>query len=566
MNFVLDTYGMLLNLLLVTEQQHQNPMPDFNDTALETQLRRFLYLGKEGPEYQPGNWFVHNYFVAENLPSVYELAENPLKHDVVISLILEAKENKLVQNPETLIFALAVCAQQDKSQELKKKAYDAVKKLCTTAEEFILFVKFCSHISKHKIQPKNGWGHGWRRAVKEWYLTKSPMTLAKIVTEGLHRYGWGHKDILKLAHMKVSNPDLEAVCCYILKGFKGLMVYKEENGLSPEAEEVFKYIESIEDFKHCEDEVRGAALIETLNLNLNHVPGHFLKSMEVWDSLLISMSLTTLLKNLQRIHNMGFLSKNNALTNKVLDILCKKNVEEEKIHPAQLYIALKNYENSGKPLTFEKRKIREQAKRPIPPPPEPNKMIIEKLKSLFNFSFECLEATNVNYMITISTNKNMENSCWKSGHVKAIEAAQIIALSILKTEKIVTLARFEKEGITLVETDGQVSMAQLKRKLETSYADIFDANKPMTLAADSKKVVDVFINIVDQIHPKAETSEEGIRNYRAKSNLPNAKLINVTLCATASNKPDFCDKNCLTICGFDGAVPRVIEAFARSYF
>ncbi|CAB0034114.1 unnamed protein product, partial [Trichogramma brassicae] len=69
-------------------------MPDFNDTALETQLRRFLYLGKEGPEYQPGNWFVHNYFVAENLPSVYELAENPLKHDVVISLILEKKKSE----------------------------------------------------------------------------------------------------------------------------------------------------------------------------------------------------------------------------------------------------------------------------------------------------------------------------------------------------------------------------------------------------------------------------------------------------------------------------------------
>lgn len=74
---------MLLNFL-VAEQ-----MPDFNDTALETQLRRFLYIGKEKPEYQPGNWFVHQYYLAKNVPSIQELAANPLKHDTVISSIVE---------------------------------------------------------------------------------------------------------------------------------------------------------------------------------------------------------------------------------------------------------------------------------------------------------------------------------------------------------------------------------------------------------------------------------------------------------------------------------------------
>lgn len=69
--------------LLVTEQ-----MPDFNDNALETQLRRFLYLGKEKPEYQPGNWLVHQYYVAKNISSIDELSVNPVKHDTIISSIL----------------------------------------------------------------------------------------------------------------------------------------------------------------------------------------------------------------------------------------------------------------------------------------------------------------------------------------------------------------------------------------------------------------------------------------------------------------------------------------------
>lgn len=81
-NFGLN--GILLNLL-ITEQQ----MPDFNDTALETQLRRFLYIGKQNPVYQPGNWFAHDYFLAKNLSCIDELAVNPLKHDAVISSIVE---------------------------------------------------------------------------------------------------------------------------------------------------------------------------------------------------------------------------------------------------------------------------------------------------------------------------------------------------------------------------------------------------------------------------------------------------------------------------------------------
>lgn len=69
--------------------EQQTPMPDFNDTALETRLRRYLYIGKEKPEYQPGNWFVHKYFLTANIPCIDELALNPLKHDAIISSIVE---------------------------------------------------------------------------------------------------------------------------------------------------------------------------------------------------------------------------------------------------------------------------------------------------------------------------------------------------------------------------------------------------------------------------------------------------------------------------------------------
>lgn len=44
---------------------------------------------------------------------------------------------------------------------------------------------------------------------------------------------------------------------------------------------IVEYIEHVEDFKHCTDEIQAAILLEIYNLTLDHVPGHLLKSKEV---------------------------------------------------------------------------------------------------------------------------------------------------------------------------------------------------------------------------------------------------------------------------------------------
>ncbi|XP_008216494.1 60 kDa SS-A/Ro ribonucleoprotein isoform X2 [Nasonia vitripennis] len=545
-------------------------MPDFNDTALETQLRRFLYIGKEKPEYQPGNWFVHHYYQAKNVPSFHELAANPLKHDTIISSIMEAQNKQLVQNPETLIFALAVCAQQEKHEALRTKAYDAVKEICKSPDHFILFNKFCSLINKTKSTPKNGWGHGWRRAVKSWYLSKSPMELAKIVTQTKGRYGWKHKDIIKLAHVPATHEDKKIVFRYILQGMKKMKeenVRKPQSNLSEVGGQLLVYFESIENVKHCEDEVRCAAYVDSLQLSLDHIPGHMLKSEEIWNVLVMSMSLTDILRNLQRIHNMDFLNPNGTMVAKVLDSINEQNVTAEKIHPAVFLVAVKNYENSGKPLSFEKRKVKEQAKRPLPPPPKPNKKIVDALNKMLNFSFSIVQPTNVHYMITINMNKTMlDSGCWQCSNVNAAEAGCLIALSLLRAEKNVTVAIFTNNGIQCVDIDMNLTLAQMMRKLEPTSVDAIDLSKPMQWAAQKKKSIDVFINIVDQICQKSDSSEEGIKSYRAKMNLPNAKLVNCAMCASSTYDKEAYDKNILSICGFDEKVPKIIEAFARSYF
>lgn len=43
-------------------------------------LSQYLYVGKEYPNYQPGDWFVHKYYQADRVGSISKLAggENAL--------------------------------------------------------------------------------------------------------------------------------------------------------------------------------------------------------------------------------------------------------------------------------------------------------------------------------------------------------------------------------------------------------------------------------------------------------------------------------------------------------
>lgn len=50
---------------------------------------------------------------------------------------------------------------------------------------------------------------------------------------------------------------------------------------TPNIISLLKYMQEVEDFKHCEDEIRAAAMVETYDFSLDHVPGHLLKSKEV---------------------------------------------------------------------------------------------------------------------------------------------------------------------------------------------------------------------------------------------------------------------------------------------
>lgn len=536
-------------------------------------LLRYLYVGKEYADYHPGNWFVHDYFVAQNVSSIEELAENPEKQLIPIQLITKAFESNLVPNPETLVFALAVCCRQLKSEKLRHEAYKNLEKICALPRLFFLFVKFASKLSKQKEltldgDNRNGWGNGLRKAIKNWYLSKEPLELATCVTRCKSRYGWKHKDIIKLSHPVPNSPEMAVVLKYIIHGMDKTREFLENKPENPTINDIVQYIQKIEDFKHCEDEVAAGLLLETYQLSLDHVPGHLLKSKEVWNSIIPSIDIVTLLNNLQRIHNLDLLKPNAPIVEKITDQLTNEQyLARDEVHPALILITIRNYENSGKPMSYEKRKVREEAKKPPPLPSKPNTKILEALYGALNLSFSYLRPTNLRYMVTINMNKVMlEGRAWCNANVSGAEAGCMIALALLRCEKSVIVATFKNVGIHTVNIDKTASFGHVMRKLQQMPVGNVNLAKPMSWATYQNNKFDVFINIVDQVYEKSDTSEEALIAYKTKLKLPQTKLINCAVCSSSTYRKENRDKNILMINGFDATVPTVIQAFAKSLF
>lgn len=85
---------------------------------------------------------------------------------------------------------------------MRESACKDIVEICESTQDFILFIKFVSKLYREKglNYHTQGWSQGIRKAINNWYLSKEPLDLVKCVTKYKSRYGWKHKDILKMAH------------------------------------------------------------------------------------------------------------------------------------------------------------------------------------------------------------------------------------------------------------------------------------------------------------------------------------------------------------------------------
>lgn len=520
----------------------------------DTLLKRFLHYGRETPLYTPGDRMLNKFFEPNCMTSIDALIADDRGVDAVAHIV-KAFHDGYSAHPEALVFALTACIRQKLNEPLKENAYNAFKTVCKSPKHFFLFVKFSNEL----CAPNSGWGQGCRRVVNDWYLKQTPLELAETVTRYRGMYYWTHRDIVKLTHPKTDDVALKAVLKYLIKN---LNEAREEFGNEPSAQPVLAYLQAVEEFKHCHEEDKAARLLEQQKLSLEHVPTHLIKSKEVWTALIPLLPLPVLLRNLKRFSRLRFLRNNHPVMIRVVEALSNPQlICESALHPAQVLICLRTYEQSGRVKYID-------PEREVRPPVQPNAKIIDVLNQLLDSSFKLLVPTGLKYLVMIDTRASLVSGrCWQCNCVPPILAGTLLALSLVRAEREVTVLAFGVGTPVPIHLTKNMALMEAQEKICEIPTSSVDLSSPFLWALENKKAVDVFLVLTDtQVRAGRIKATEELKKYRSELNMPNAKFV---VCGLSTPKFSIAaedDPGMLDIAGFDEQVPRVIEAFSRGAF
>jgi 60 kDa SS-A/Ro ribonucleoprotein len=231
-------------------------------------LRRFLCLGSEG-----GSYYISEIKLGrDNAMAILRLIGGG-KGEMVVQEIVKFSVNGRAAKQDPIIFALALCARSE-DLKTKKAAYEALSKVCRIPTHLFSFVEFCENLSTG-----TGWGRAHRRAICEWYNSKTHKDLAMAVTKYKSRNGWSHFDLFRLCHIEPANVGVACVCKYVVKGLSEC----REECMKAGDEEVFKtltFLDAVEAAKTA-DEYTVVKFIYENGLVREHVPSTCLNSQAV---------------------------------------------------------------------------------------------------------------------------------------------------------------------------------------------------------------------------------------------------------------------------------------------
>ncbi|XP_046844070.1 60 kDa SS-A/Ro ribonucleoprotein-like [Xenia sp. Carnegie-2017] len=519
-------------------------------------FRRFLVLGSD-----TGTFYIDERTLgSENEQVVLNLLQAGRGVEVVNEIEKYSIEGRTLRQ-QAIVFSLAVCARKG-DLDTKKKAYDALPKVCRTPTHLFMFIEFCKLFS----QPRKGWGRAHRNAIKRWYKKKDPWKLAMDLTKYQKREGWSHRDVARLMHLRSEGTDVSdelfVIMMYVVCGWKKVLTcFFPEDKTTPHrpigenGSAMLVFLRAIENIKTAQEEARVVELINKHNLVREHIPTHWLRSKEVWDALLKKMPMIAMIRNLNKMTSIGLLAEGSPQVKDVCDKLCNKDLlRNARIHPFNMLLAWKTYQ-SGKSTC----KSHKGNKSPLKW--KANKEITKALEEAFYLSFKNIDPTGKSYMLALNVSGSMQSSGYiGASSIKPHMASAAMAMMTARTEEHHKFVAFSHE-IVPIEIASDMNLDGVLQIYDEIPEGETDCAQPMLYALYNNLKIDVFIVYTDSetfgdVHPR-----EALKQYRHHSEIHDAKLIVVAMTSKGVTIADPDDPGMLDIAGFDSAAPQVMRKF-----
>lgn len=517
-----------------------------------TRLRRFLVLGAEGGSYYASERTLK----LENAQCMASLLAAGRAQEVV-DTIVEFSEGGRAAKQDATIFALAVVARVAKTPAERKMAFDALHRVCRIPTHLFGFIANTERL----VPGSSGWGRMMRDAVAKWYNGKKPRGLATAITKYQQRDGWSHKDVLRLAHVKPSDRMHQVLFKYAVKGWDAVQDDMNEIREWADAEadtehvndRTLEFLAAVEAVKTV-DEARACELIREHGLVREHLPTEMLSSAAVWDALLTDMPMTALMRNLNKLTQVGLLARDaSAVAGVAARFADVEQLRAAKMHPLNILVAMRTYArghgDKGK-LCWE-----------------PNPQIVAALERAFYGSFALVVPTGKRFVLGLDVSGSMSFSNIAGMNISCAEAATAMAMATVRTEPMCRTMCFGSGGgsstsgfkaLDLKPTD---ALDCAIRKTSNLPFGGTDCSLPMQWALQNKVEADVFVVYTDsetyagRMHPV-----EALKQYRAQMGI-DAKLIVVGMVSNGFTIADPEDAGMLDVVGFDSAAPEVMRCF-----
>ena len=315
---------------------------------------------------------------------------------------------------------------------------------------------------------------------------------------------------------------------------------------------LLKHLHAVHQAGEATNVALACALIRSGRLVREHIPTVLFGSREIWATLLETMPLEALLRNL------GKMTQNGVAGDKYKEIVARMTdqtaILKARIHPIKVLVASKVYKNGHGDLGSLSW--------------VPNHFISNAFTQLYQLSYGTITPTGQSIMVAVDVSGSMSSAVLGSKVLTCRDASIAMALLYLETEKNVSIVAFS-DGLTDMSTP---SRNQLQRGMTIDQAlsatsgmafSSTDCVLPILHAIKHKLKIDAFIVLTDnETYAPNEHPQSALVRYRQLMGTE-TKLIVIGMTGNCFTIVDPNDRKTLNLAGFDTSTPEIASMFLR---
>jgi len=507
------------------------------------QLDRFLILGTEGGTYYASE----RQMTLNNASNVAKLiAQDGVK---VVDRVVEISDSGRAPKNDPALFVLAM-ASASNDLKTRQAAFAALPKVARIGTHLFHYAAF--------VDGQRGWGRALRKAIGNWYLSQDADRLANQVIKYQQRDGWSHRDLLRLAHPKTDDQNLDAIFKWVVDG---------NDEMGDKAAFLHGQINAFEQIKRADNEADVVRLILDHNLPREAVPTQWLNSAKVWEALLDKMPMTAMVRNLATMTRSGLLTSGSMAEAKIKGMLGNQDaLKKARVHPIQILSALRTYQ-SGRGARGQNTWT-------------PVQGVVTSLDQAFYLTFGNVKPTGKPTLLGLDISGSMSG-----GEIAGVPglnprvASAAMALVTANVETDYEMVGFTSSGwtpskstrsyarsaLTPVPIKPTMRLDQAEQVMERMSYQMggTDCSLPFVYAKENKLAYDNFVVYTDnETYAGAVHPYQALKDYRQSSGR-GAKSVVVGMTATQFTIADPSDAGMMDVVGFDAAAPQIMADFFR---